>query len=489
MIKSSKLDYDTFTKLISVEDQKIKDSQNEIREKGLLSIFNPTLTKEQNKFYRTKFNIQSPCTFLFCKLYGDDLKVKESCEENYPNSTIDYISILFVLYNKYRILNDVDLFKNNDMCNLYDLEMPSLEWMVSQKRYIDKLTEGEREFIRLYTKHGDEFINGYIRSNKITDKLLDFFSDNLPSFMDSLVYYKLNEERYKSRANFISFRAQNKKLLQKELTDYAEFFLNVLRGNIFNSPATDKDIVVYRGFKNVHRNDKRGVIYQNKGFTSTSLLFEIATRFATTGNGTYGYIETILIPKGSKILLNTLSEFLPEFEILLSDTHKYKIIYPFEQKSFIYKKESFGSSTFSEEQAHQGIVQLIPMSIAKKIPIKVKLEKKIIINPIDKLIYDLEKEREVKVNRTKIDINSLPDSKNLKVEGKKFNTINGEVISYYDVEWSEIIEDDELFHNKKENSIESLHGGGYYRGFKDGIYTRYVEDKDELGEHIMVILQ
>jgi hypothetical protein len=78
-------------------------------------------------------------------------------------------------------------------------------------------------------------------------------------------------------------------------------------------------------------------IYANNGFVSTSLRSVIALRFAKnkTQSNAFNYMNLITIPKGYSCFLNSDSVYAAEFEIILPDQSKYKVVNQFQAKDFV----------------------------------------------------------------------------------------------------------------------------------------------------------
>ena len=104
-------------------------------------------------------------------------------------------------------------------------------------------------------------------------------------------------------------------------------FTKTLESVIANTPALENDMYVYRGTtKNLFTGEfgkgkkqlftgKPGDLYENTGFSSSSLNYQVAMRFA----GSKGNVQRILIMKGSHVLpILQLSKYPTESEILLN---------------------------------------------------------------------------------------------------------------------------------------------------------------------------
>ena len=249
------------------------------------------------------------CPDLYCNTYGSSTTMHFSVEEECWDEHNDLNPIEF----------GVETFNRSipmtaDMCSLFQSEMPSQQWLDSQKQYVESLSEEQRDYLELYSYNGDVVLNLFIRNGfSITEEELGYMQteDHMPSFSKTL-------------SKFIQKGGKN-------YQDYLMDFYNSITMSIMNSPVLDKDIVLYRG----HTNDTRfhglkNYLYKNLGIMSSSALTYIAMEFSREQ-----YMNRIVVPKGYVCLMHAVSKVLPEFEFILPNNAFFYVTKSFSNKLYV----------------------------------------------------------------------------------------------------------------------------------------------------------
>ena len=118
-------------------------------------------------------------------------------------------------------------------------------------------------------------------------------------------------------------------------TDQLAYEIAGLDGAIESAPPLKSDITVYRGIKgnglDFFEGLKKGDVYTDKGFVSTTLDTDVATKFAVQGNMYQGVILRMKLPAGTKGLYPTSVTGLTslssrEAEFLLPRDTSFKVI-------------------------------------------------------------------------------------------------------------------------------------------------------------------
>jgi hypothetical protein len=248
------------------------------------------------------------CPDLYCNTYGSSTTMHFSMEEECEDKDNDLNPIEF----------GVETFNRSipmtaDMCSLLQSELPSQQWLDSQKQYVESLSEEQRDYLELYSYNGDVVLNLFIRNGfSITAEELGYMQteDHMRSFSKTL-------------SRFIQKGGKN-------YQDYLMDFYNSITMSIMNSPVLDKDIVLYRG----HTSDKRfhglkNYLYQNLGIMSSSVLTHIAMGFADGQ-----FMNRIVVPKGYVCLMHAVSKLLPEFEFILPNNALFYVTKSFSNKLY-----------------------------------------------------------------------------------------------------------------------------------------------------------
>ncbi len=249
------------------------------------------------------------CPDVYCNTYGSSttmhFSMEEECEDE--DNDLNPIELGVETFNR-------SIPMTVDMCNLLQSEMPSQQWLDSQKQYVDSLSQEQRDYLELYSYNGDVVLNLFIRNGfSVTEEELGYMQteDHMPSFSKTL-------------SKFIQKGGQN-------YQDYLMDFYNSITMSIMNSPVLDKDIVLYRG----HTNDKRfhglkNYLYKNLGIMSSSALTHIAMGFADGQ-----YMNRIVVPKGYVCLMHAVSKLLPEFEFILPNNALFYVTKSFSDKMYV----------------------------------------------------------------------------------------------------------------------------------------------------------
>jgi hypothetical protein len=118
-------------------------------------------------------------------------------------------------------------------------------------------------------------------------------------------------------------------------TDQLAYEIAGLDGAIESAPPLKSDTTVYRGIKgnglDFFEGLKKGDVFEDKGFVSTTLDTNVATKFAVQGNMYQGIVLRMTLPKGTKGLYPTSVTGLTnlssrEAEFLLPRDSKFKVL-------------------------------------------------------------------------------------------------------------------------------------------------------------------
>lgn len=189
----------------------------------------------------------------------------------------------------------------------YKFLYPTPQWNIEIKDYIEDLPEYKQNIIYFYQYKGDNVMNQFIRNNlDINLARKQIYTDG--NFMTSYFEEKGIEIERINHQNI-------EKYSDEEILNIIKEMIAELDDIIKNAPPLDKNIVVFRGQQTLHHHEQYK-IYETMGFLSTSMHVDIAKRFA----GDNGFVYHIIIPKGvcglSLSLINYLSRFISEKEIL-----------------------------------------------------------------------------------------------------------------------------------------------------------------------------
>ena len=170
-----------------------------------------------------------------------------------------------------------------------------------------KGAEGE---VQSETKKEKEESQSILVSDKGVTEISDIEKDNLSNYIDNANWIN-NYLRRGILDEDSPFTQEN----VKEIDGIDSIFLKV-------NPTT-QDSIVYRGVVGLIFENKRGAIFRDKGFVSTSQDKDIAKEYGKN-------IIAIHIPKGSKVIdidsMKMSGLFGEEKEILLPRGSKFKII-------------------------------------------------------------------------------------------------------------------------------------------------------------------
>lgn len=265
-------------------------------EKGNLKVYVKLINKEQNEREVNK-EIYSNCQDVLCYIYPKQCG-KDHGKMYYPN-------LLAELYNRFRVVDPEDI--NEDLqCQLLDLEYPSKKWIGKQNKYVDQLSPIDFKLLVLYSHNGDVFINNFLRDGKIiTNKNLLYVRSRKSTFLP-----------------IIKDLGGSSTIVKEELQLFAEYFVKRVEKIIRRSPVLDKDIVLYRGLRTLPYKDEEKEVIGLKGFSSMSMSLQVAIDFARDR----GYVEKVIVPKGSHLIFNYESKYPIELELLPPPNSLFRVL-------------------------------------------------------------------------------------------------------------------------------------------------------------------
>jgi hypothetical protein len=253
---------------------------------------------------RTDFKCPDP----FCNTYGKGNHRRE-CYYDEGTSRYNYGITEFnmEIFNRSIPLNEFASMKLQE-------ELPSQQWLDSQKHYVETMSENDKNYLKLYSINGDRVLNSFVRNGfKMTEDDIDYIEANMSEFQQT----------------FDNFVEKNGNSYEKYMMDYYYAMDNIIR----SSSPLDKRIVLYRGIKdNSYFNGLENNLYKNKGILSCTGDTKMAIDFSG-----YAFINRIVIPKGYNCLLNSLSQVIDEFEFILPDNTQFYVSKPFQSKTYLYK--------------------------------------------------------------------------------------------------------------------------------------------------------
>ena len=253
----------------------------------------------------------------------------------FKNNNID-IELLYNDYNK-KFINKLYVLNNT---SYYE------EWIKSQNEFITNLNLEEIFTLRCHTHDGDVIINYFINNNFNIDIDIDYVDNGYRK--STLI---IDKKIFNTNRNFILFYYQIKKYLYFEnhskysmlsrleleqyiIENYKTFDWNKILilyikdiKNIFNkSPKIKDTIVIYRGVNDDYyiKKSAKGT-YNSDTLSSYTLNHKIAISYASKNC----CIMRVKLNKGCRaILIDNISAYDNEAEILLPFDTKYNIDYP-----------------------------------------------------------------------------------------------------------------------------------------------------------------
>jgi len=164
-------------------------------------------------------------------------------------------------------------------------------WFDNFKSYFPSESDTDKDFlqaINLYSGHGNRIFNKHLRYNTELNPKIEtenFIYSNITKMIDKLQKYQIPD-------NIIVYRYISKGLLEEICPSYPP---------------------------------KKGMIIQDKGFMSTTLLKESVNNYRHTQHSLNVLLE-ISIPAGTKgIYIGHLTNTLSEYEIILAPNTKLRI--------------------------------------------------------------------------------------------------------------------------------------------------------------------
>lgn len=273
----------------------------------------------------------SNCSDVLCYLYPD------RCGK--IDGNLYYSQLVADLYNRYRVIELNRVYETDYPCQLLKLEYPTEEWLEKQNDYVDNLADIDFDLLTLYSKNGDVFINDYLRNGKkITSSNFDYVKSKRDRFLPLI--------KILTGSDIINVET---------LETFASYYTDKMDELIRRSPPTDKEIVAYRGMMNLPRRDIVGETEGLKGFSSMSMSLRSALDFTIPGS----YLEKVIIPQGSRVIFNHLSEFPTELELLPPPNSIFRIIRGCQNRNFIKIIDPFKNEGYRVIKAKECITELL----------------------------------------------------------------------------------------------------------------------------------
>ena len=195
-------------------------------------------------------------------------------------------------------------------------ELPSMDWLETQERYLRSIKPTDSKIISFYTHHGDIILNNFARHGwTITENDFDYLRVNYDEgiseiFKDLMQALKLNND-------------DPVELLLMEI-------YNRLNQIIIKSPINPQRFICYRGSQTMDYFQQSRKIFQNVGFFSTTLLVKKAVEFSKGK-----YMTRIIVSAGYQCLyLESQTLHKNEYEILMPDQSQYYITSGFQEHRY-----------------------------------------------------------------------------------------------------------------------------------------------------------
>lgn len=302
--------------------------------KGMSSLKN-ALTQRINKgFSNGTKNIQSKLNSI--NIHNDIMVLTN----NY-SSTIKYDIKTFNIFKHLININDVRSLVQ------YKSHFLDTQWIEKSTQYVKNLKKEDKKLLTLYTKEMAYVINSFLRNNGVLVVLgdkIDIKEEPYINHFEYILRYYCNENKvnmskqYKDICNAIRKNEDLKTIIHKNIennpfiNDLMTFYVDKLKKIIFESPALENDMIVYRGETIDRKSPLRlGNFYKDtnsfkdKGFLSVTSNIDVAKMFINRDKGCC--LQIIKILKGSKILpLRDVSFFDFQDEFLIEKEKQFKIV-------------------------------------------------------------------------------------------------------------------------------------------------------------------
>lgn len=183
------------------------------------------------------------------------------------------------------------------------------DFFESQHNYRKKLKKEQLAYLKWYTYKGDKIVNTFLRDvNKLDiDKTYQHLIENLNDFLE------LPED----------IDIEDKKDLTLETI---EEIISVINKTILKAPKNKTPFVVYQ-YSRRQVGDNNNNTWENSGFYSTTLLSTYGINISSVYNN---YKSHIIIPENTPcLILNEISVFPGEREILFSSKNCFKVLKPY----------------------------------------------------------------------------------------------------------------------------------------------------------------
>lgn len=241
--------------------------------------------------------------------YPDLEKIFFSKNERLLNNNID--DVVDEVY-KDTLSNDItykDIIKNF-IYNLAYKYITTIEikrdYYNEQKRYIDNLSNKEKEIIKWYTHTGDVIMNSYLRNK------LDI----------EAAYANILEKDMFKKVNYTILKNKDKELLVKEFIEYC---ITILNNTITNAPKNTRPFIVYQYATDKYLTEQDNY-WENIGFYSTTMINDYGVRFFKDVH----YKSYIIVPENTScLIIQSLSNFQSEYEVLFPSNNCFKILKPY----------------------------------------------------------------------------------------------------------------------------------------------------------------
>ncbi len=184
-----------------------------------------------------------------------------------------------------------------------DINYADFDWIEKQFEYIYGLPERERDLLRFYTWHGDEFVNNYLRGSLTQTKI------------DALIQKVSNNLDFVKK---IFNTTENINI--NNINENVRIYISDLSAIINAAPKLTKPIKLYRGLKNMtHFNSNP---YIEKGFLSTTLYLPSTGQFMSNN---CCLLDITVQPGTPCLFIAPVSRKAIEFEVLFNTNMMIKI--------------------------------------------------------------------------------------------------------------------------------------------------------------------
>jgi hypothetical protein len=265
-------------------------------------------------YFKTKEALEKPECY--------PIWVHEDSKDDFNKSQLRYLASVVDPSLKLNV-------RDKDACAVLSKYGVSESWYRAQQKYLRDLPINIQNDIFNYSHKGDAIINDYLRGQE-AEVLEDLkaMNDNYDFPFSGLLSEALTEADLNDDGiEFMNevYEGDFEGMLGEVHVEYFhpnaikkafQHLIYRLNEIIINSPAIEKDLIVYRGVKD-RSYLKEGEEVQVQGLISTTFNFQVALDYAYGSGDKQGTVLAILLPAGSHGLVLSNSMYQNESEVIL----------------------------------------------------------------------------------------------------------------------------------------------------------------------------